>query len=492
MLLQYLIEKIEKLEVIGNTNVDIAKVEYDSTKVDANDLFVAIKGFEFDGNEYLKDVAQKGAKAVVVNADVDTSFIDTNNTTVIKVENTRKALSIISAVYYDMPASKLKIIGITGTKGKTTTAYMIRDILLASGKKTGMIGTIYNTYGDVKIEATRTSPESLDLQKLLKDMVDKEMEFVVMEVSSHALELDRVYGIHFNVGVFTNLSEEHLDFHKTMDNYLQAKAKLFENADFAIINGDDIYAPRLKKMIKTKVATYGLDNDVNLTATDIRINANNVEFKMYINKMLETLTVGIPGRFTVYNALAAIAVCSLYNAQMDAITLALAQVKVPGRSEIVDIQKTFTVMLDYAHTPSSLEAILTATKKHAKSRIILVFGCGGDRDTQKRAMMGEIAGRLADFTVITTDNPRNEAPSKIMAQIEEGMKQTRGLYKVIENRKEAIKFAMRIAWKNDIVIIAGKGHETYQILKNNKKIPFDERVIVKQLAEKMENKNIIG
>lgn len=491
MLLQYLVEDIEDKEVIGDTSIDIGKVEYDSSKVQEGDVFVAIKGFEFDGNEFLKEVVfEKSVKAIVVEKDIDLTELNKEELTVIKVDSTRKALAKMSATFYDFPAQKLKIIGITGTKGKTTTAYMIRDILLASGKKTGMIGTIYNTYGEKEIEATRTSPESLDLQKLLKDMVDAKMEYVVMEVSSHALELDRVYGIHFNVGVFTNLSEEHLDFHENMENYLNAKAKLFEMSDFAIINGDDIYAPRLKKMIKTKIATYGLDNDVNLTATDIRVNPGYVEYKMYINKMLETIHINIPARFTVYNSLAAIAVCSLFNCQMDAILLALANVKVPGRSEIVDIEKTFTVMIDYAHNPSSLEAILTATKKHAKSRIICVFGCGGNRDKLKRPVMGEIAGRLADFTVITTDNPRNEDPKEIMKEIEAGMKNTRGLYKVIENRKEAIKFAMRIAWKNDIVIIAGKGHETYQILKNNKKIPFDERKIVKQIAESMEEKNI--
>ena len=490
MLLQYLIENLTDKEVIGDTNIDIGKVEYDSSKVQEKDVFVAIKGFEFDGNDFLEEVIKKKVSCIVVENTVDISSLETNDVTVIKVKSSRKALAIMSSVYYDNPGSKLKLIGITGTKGKTTTAYMIRDILLASGKKTGMIGTIYNTYADKQIESTRTSPESLDLQKLLKDMVDADMEFVVMEVSSHALELDRVYGLKFNVGVFTNLSEEHLDFHENMDNYLNAKAKLFAMSDFAIINGDDIYAPRLKKMINTKIATYGLDNDVNLTATDIRINADNVEFRMYINKMLETIHVNIPGRFTVYNALAAIGVCSLFNCQMDAILLALANVKVPGRSEIVDIKKTFTVMIDYAHNPSSLEAILSATKKHAKARIICVFGCGGDRDKTKRPVMGEIAGRLADFTVITTDNPRNEDPKKIIQEIETGMKNTRGLYKVIENRKEAIKFAMKIAWKNDIVLIAGKGHETYQILKNNKKIPFDERKIVMQIAESMEDKNI--
>ena len=490
MLLQYLVEDIEDKEVIGDTNIDVGKVEYDSSKVQEGDVFVAIKGFEFDGNEFLKTVIEKKVKAIVVEKDIDVTEFEKEELTIIKVGSSRKALAIMAAVFYDHPAQKLKMIGITGTKGKTTTAYMIRDILLASGKKTGMIGTIYNTYGNEEIEATRTSPESLDLQELLKKMVDAGMEFVVMEVSSHALELDRVYGIRFNVGVFTNLSEEHLDFHKNMENYLNAKMKLFDMSDFAIINGDDIHAPKIKKMIKTKFATYGLDNDVNLTATDIRINPGYVEYKMYINKMLQTIHINIPARFTVYNSLAAIAVCSLFNCQMDAILLALANVKVPGRSEIVDIGKTFTLMIDYAHNPSSLEAILTATKKHAKSRIICVFGCGGNRDKLKRPVMGEIAGRLADFTVITTDNPRNEDPKEIMNEIEEGIKKTRGLYKVIENRKEAIKFAMRIAWKNDIVIIAGKGHETYQILKNNKKIPFDERKIVKQIAESMEEKNI--
>ena len=490
MLLQYLIQNLTTNEVIGTTNIEIGKIEYDSKKVNEKDVFVAIKGYSQDGNDYIIEAIDNGAIALIIESDVDLSNYSTENMTIIKVENARIALAKMAETYYDYPAKKLKVIGITGTKGKTTTAYMIRDIMNASGKKTGMIGTIYNTYGKVQIESTRTSPESLELQKLLKDMVDAGMEYVVMEVSSHALTLDRVYGIHFAVGVFTNLSEDHLDFHETMQNYLDAKKKLFDISDLAIINGDDIYAPKLIKMISCKHATFGLDNAVNLTATDLRINADFVEFKMYVNKMLETIHVNIPGKYTIYNSLAAIAVCSLFNCQMDSILLALANVKVPGRSEIVPIQKNFTVMIDYAHTPSSLEAILTAVKKHAKGRIICVFGCGGNRDEKKRPMMGEISGRLADFTVITTDNPRNESASKIIKDIEEGMKKTRGLYKSIENRKEAIKFAMRIAWKNDIIILAGKGHETYQELKNNKKIHFDEREVVKKIAEEMPDKNI--
>lgn len=488
MLLQYLLEDFEDKEVIGNSDVKINKIEYDSKKIESGDLFVAISGLKEDGHDYIEEAIKKGASSIVVKESYEVP--ENQNVTYVKVKDTRIALAKLAAKYYDNPASKLKMIGITGTKGKTTTAYMIRDILLVSGKKTGMIGTIYNTYGDKKIEAIRTSPESLDLQKLLKDMVDADMEYVVMEVSSHALDLNRVYGIHFIIGVFTNLSQEHLDYHKTMENYLNAKAKLFENSDFAIINSDDIYTPRLERMIKCKTAKYGLDNEANITAVDVRVNNNYVDFKMYINKMLQTVTINIPGRYTVYNALAAIAVTSMLGAQMDAILTALGEIRVPGRSEVVDIQKTFAVIIDYAHTPSSLEAILQNTKRYAKGRIICVFGCGGNRDEEKRPLMGEIAGKYADFTVITTDNPREESPKKIMKDIEEGIKRTKGLYKVIENRKEAIKFAMRIAWKNDTIIIAGKGHETYQLLKGNKKIKFDEREIVKQIANEMPDKNI--
>ena len=488
MLLQYLLEDFEEKEIIGNSDIKINKIEYDSKKIENGDLFVAISGLKEDGHDYIEEAIKKGASSIVVKENYDVP--EGQNVTYVKVKDTRIALAKLAAKYYDNPASKLKMIGITGTKGKTTTAYMIRDILLASGKKTGMIGTIYNTYGDKKIEAIRTSPESLDLQKLLKDMVDANMEYVVMEVSSHALDLNRVYGIHFIIGVFTNLSQEHLDYHKTMENYLNAKAKLFENSDFAIINSDDIYTPRLERMIKCKTAKYGLDNEANITAVDVRVNNNYVDFKMYINKMLQTVTINIPGRYTVYNALAAIAVTSMLGAQMDAILAALGEIRVPGRSEVVDIQKTFAVIIDYAHTPSSLEAILQNTKRYAKGRIICVFGCGGNRDEEKRPLMGEIAGKYADFTVITTDNPREESPKKIMKDIEEGIKRTKGLYKVIENRKEAIKFAMRIAWKNDTIIIAGKGHETYQLLKGNKKIKFDEREIVKQIANEMPDKNI--
>lgn len=486
MLLQYLLENLTNVEIDGQTNIEINKIEYNSTKVERNDIFVAINGYKEDGRNYIENAIKNGAVAIVYQDEIE----KTEGITYIKVEDSRIALAVMSATYFGNPARKLKIIGVTGTKGKTTIAYMIRDIMLASGKKIGMIGTICNTYGNVKEESIRTTPESLDIQALLARMVEADMEYVVMEVSSHALDLNRVYGIRFIVGVFTNLSEDHLDFHQTMDNYLNAKAKLFTMSDFAIVNGDDIYAPRLLKMIDIKKATYGLDNSVDLTATDIRVNPSYVEFKMYVNKILETIKINIPGRFTVYNALAAIGVCSLFGAQMDAICAALGALRVPGRNEVVELNKSFTVIIDYAHTPSSLEAILSSAKKYTKGRIICVFGCGGNRDKEKRAMMGEIAGRLADFTVITTDNPRDEKPLEIISDIESGIKQTRGLYKSIENRRQAIKFAMRIAWKSDVVIIAGKGHETYQEVENGKKLYFDDKEIVKKLAEEMPDKNL--
>ena len=486
MLLQYLLENLTNVEISGQTNREINKIEYNSNKIKNGDVFVAINGYKDNGIKYIDDAISKGAVAIVHEGDIEHK----EDITYIKVENARIALAIMASTYYGDPARKLKMIGITGTKGKTTTAYMIRDIMLASGKKIGMIGTVCNTYGKVTEESIRTSPESLDLQALLARMVDAGMEYVVMEVSSHALELERVYGIKFLVGVFTNLSEDHLDFHKTMDKYLEAKAKLFKQSDFAIINGDDIYAPRLLKMIDIKKATYGLDNAVDLTATDIRVNPSYVEFKMYVNRMLETIRINIPGRFTVYNALAAIGVCSLFGAQMDAISGALGALRVPGRNEVVELNKTFTVIVDYAHTPASLEAILSSAKKYTKGRIICVFGCGGNRDKEKRAMMGEISGRLADFTIITTDNPRDEKPSKIIEDIESGIKQTRGLYKCIENRRQAIRFAMRIAWKSDVIIIAGKGHETYQEVENGKKLYFDDKEIVRKIAEEMPDKNI--
>ena len=488
MILKYLIDELTDYTTVGDENIKINGIEYMSKNIKEGDIFVAIKGFHKDGKDYITEAIEKGAKVIIL--DKDCKQEEKQNITYVYVNNSRVALAKIAAKFYDFPNKKLNLFGVTGTKGKTTTVYMIYEILKAAGKKVGMIGTIYTKYDNVKIDSSRTTPESLDIYKTLKMMLDKGIENVVIEVSSHALELSRLEGLRFNISVFTNLSTEHLDFHETMDNYLNAKAKLFDMSDFAVINGDDLYYNQLSKIIKCKIATYGLDNKVNITATDLRINGNYTEFKMFVNKMLQTIIVNIPGRFTVYNSLAAIGVCSMLNIQMDAILLGLMNVKVPGRNEVVDIKKTFTAIVDYAHTPASLEAILVATKKYAKGRIILVFGCGGNRDKSKRELMGEIAGKYANFTCITSDNPRDEKEETILSMIEEGMKKTNGLYKVIKDRREAIKFAMRVAWKNDIVIVAGKGHETYQIFRNNKKVFFDDREVIKDIASKMPDKNL--
>ncbi|MEG0281607.1 MAG: UDP-N-acetylmuramoyl-L-alanyl-D-glutamate--2,6-diaminopimelate ligase [Clostridia bacterium] len=486
MFLKELFEGIEHKILKGSEDVQFNKIEHDSKKIEEGDIFVAITGYEEDGNKYIPEAISKGAKVVVVeeNSELGSEL----DVTYVTVPNIRIALAEIAAVYYGHPADELKIIGITGTKGKTTTAYMIRDMMLNAGKPIGMIGGVNITYGNNKFDASRSCPESLNLHKIFRNMVDAGMEYVVMEVTSHALELHRVHGIKFAIGVYTNLSQDHLDFHKTMDNYFNTKMKLFDQSEYALVNSDDIYAPKVLKLLKCPHATYGLDNSSNLTAVDIKINSKYVEFKMFINKMLQKFIVNIPGRYSVYNSLAAIGVVSTFGVQIDSIEKALLEVKVPGRSEIVDIDKTFTVMIDFAHTPNSLESVIQAAKKYCRGRVICVFGCGGDRDTAKRPMMGEISGRLADFTIITTDNPRSENAAKIMKEIEAGVNKTKGIYKVIENRKEAIKFAMQIAWRNDIVILAGKGHETSQELRN-KTIHFDERDIVKQIASEMEDKN---
>ncbi len=486
MLLQYLLEEIETKKITGKTDIEIGKIEYDSKKISKADVFVLLSTEKAIVEKDIADALKRGAVALFI----DNKCKYTNaDITVIKVEDIRGTLANISSKYYGLPASKLKIIGITGTRGKTTTSYMIRDILINSGKKVGMIGTIYTTYGHKIMDPIGENPESLDYQRVLKDMVDNGLEFVIIEVSSKLLELNVLSGIKYIVSVFTNLSEDHLDFHETMEKYLLAKAKIFETSDFALINADDIYAPRLSKMVSCKMAKFGLDNESNITATDVKIGNGKTEFKMYINKMLQPIIVNIPGRFNVYNSLAAIGVTSMLGCQMDAILKGLFEVKVPGRSEVIDVNKTFTVIIDYANTPERLEDILINTKRYIKGRIICVFGCPGAGNKEVRMAMGEISGKLADFTIITADNPKEEDMSKIASEIEAGTKKTKGLYKIILDRKEAIKFAMKIAWKNDTIIIAGKGHEKYQELKGFRKLPFDERKIVREIAEEMPDKN---
>lgn len=484
MRLLEILNGIEGLESVGNVECEVNEIKCDSRLVNPGDMFVAIVGFKTNGHAYVETAIQKGATVIAIQkGEYDVSMIP-SSVTVIIAEDTRKLLALSACNFYGHPSREFKLIGVTGTKGKTTTTYMIKSILEKAGKKVGLIGTIANIVGDRVVESQRTTPESIDLQKLFREMADEKVDVVVMEVSSHSLALDRVLGCTFDVAIFTNLTQDHLDFHENFDNYLAAKAKLFTMAKEGFVNCDDMYSRKLMEMATCPITTYGIDNNPYVCARDIIITNNYADFKMPFNRVIQRLKVGIPGRFTVYNALAAICAAIRLGASVENVIEGLEVVKVPGRSEIVPTVRSFTVMVDYAHTPDSLENILRAAKAYTKGKIICVFGCGGDRDTAKRAMMGEVAGKLAGYTVITSDNPRSEKPEAIIAQIEEGIKKTKGKYKVVVDRKKAIEHALKEAQKNDLVLVAGKGHETYQEI-NGEKIHFDDKEVIAEALKKL-------
>lgn len=485
MRLLEIIRDCEIVETRGDLDIEVSQIQYDSRKVTSGDMFIAIVGFKTDGHNYIATAIENGAKVIVMQeGSLDVSLIR-NDITVVITKDTRKFMALAACNFYNHPSRDFKLVGITGTKGKTTTSFMIKSILEKAGRKVGLIGTIANMIGDEEVEASRTTPESVDLQRLFREMSDKECDVVVMEVSSHALALDRVYGCAFDIGVFTNLTEDHMDFHETFDNYLEAKAKLFTMCKEGFVNCDDMYARKLMDIATCPaMTTYGIDNNPFVSARDIIITNSYSDFKISMNRTIQRIKVGIPGRFTVYNALAAICVTAKLGCGIDAMIEGLEIVKVPGRSEIVPTTKEFVVMVDYAHTPDSLENILRAVKTYTRGKVICVFGCGGDRDPFKRPMMGEISGKLADYTVITSDNPRSEEPTAIIAQIEEGIKKTKGKYKIVVNRKKAIDHALRQARRNDIVVIAGKGHETYQEV-NGEKHHFDDREVAASVLKRL-------
>lgn len=480
---------IEGIKAKGNMELDITNVDSDSRNIQVDGMFVAVHGFETDGVAYIQDAIKNGAKVVMVQEDTDLKTLAIpEEVTLIVVPDTRKALAICACNFYDQPSKKFKLIGITGTKGKTTTTYMIKKILEKQGKKVGLIGTIATYIGDKKIEDNaRTTPESIKLQKIFAQMVEEGVEVVVMEVSSQSLKLDRVAGCDFDIGIFTNFSQEHIskNEHPDMEDYFNSKLKLFSMCKVGYTNADDIYGAKVARITKNcEMSTYGIDNFCNLLAKDITITNSYVDFKVKIDGKNERVKTCIPGRFSVYNSLAAIAVTTKLGANAEQIKEALEEVRVPGRSELVNNKLDLTIMIDYAHTPESLESILQAVKSYTKGRVICVFGCGGDRDPIKRPLMGEISGRVADYTIVTSDNPRTEEPKNIISQIEEGIKKTKGQYTCIEDRVEAIKEAIQMANKRDIIVLAGKGHETYQEV-NHVKNPFDERIIVKEIIDKM-------
>ena len=485
MKLSKILVGLENLKAKGDLDIDITGLESNSKNVKEGCMFIAIKGFSVDGHDYINNAIEAGAKAIMVQEGCDLKKIKLpSDVTLIMAKDTRHALAICSCNFYDNPSRKFRLIGVTGTKGKTTTTFMIKEILEKAGYKVGLIGTIA-TYinGKMVSESSRTTPESIELQKIFAQMVEAGVEYVVMEVSSQSLKLHRVDGCDFNIAVFTNFSEDHISAneHPDMKDYFESKLKLFQMCDNGIINVDDLHVSKIPKLFPdSNIMTYGIDNYCQMLAKDITITNSYVDFRVKVSDKNERVKVDIPGRFSVYNALAAICVAKKIGVPSDKVIEALAEIKVPGRSEMVPNKREIPIMIDYAHSPESLQNILSAVKSYTKGRVISVFGCGGDRDKTKRPIMGEISGKIADFTFITTDNPRTESPEEIVKEIEDGIKKTKGKYKVVVDRKEAIKEAINMANKQDIIVLAGKGHEPYQEI-NGKKYPFDERIIVKEI-----------
>jgi UDP-N-acetylmuramoyl-L-alanyl-D-glutamate--2,6-diaminopimelate ligase len=473
-----LLEGIDFDVLDGICNVNISNIQYDSRKVGKDDLFVAIEGFNVDGHKYIKTAIERGAAAVIIQKEEGLEGIE--GCTIIKVDNTRIALALLAANYYDKPSKKLKLIGITGTNGKTTSTYMMKAILEAAGHKVGLVGTIANYIGDRKIDTHRTTPEALELHELFYDMVKSGVEYCVMEVSSHSLALHRVYGIEFNCGIFTNLTQDHLDFHKTFEEYFNSKLLLFKASEVAIVNIDDEYGKTIEGLINKKTISYGVNGEADACAKIMKMHSRGVEFQIEYEGNRKTINLMIPGKYNVYNALCSAVACYTLGINLEHIKAGLENVTVPGRCEIVtkDHNLGFEVIVDYAHTPDGLENILKTAREFTEGRLISVFGCGGDRDKTKRPIMGKIASELSDIAVVTSDNPRSEDPKLIIENIIEGIKLDN--YTVIENRRDAIEKAISIAQRGDIVVVAGKGHEDYQEIKG-KIISFNEREIIKEI-----------
>ena len=480
MKLKELLHGLDVLELHADEALDITGVQYDSRQVTPGDLFVAISGFQTDGHRYIPKAMENGASCVVCEKkpEADLSYV--------LVPDARAALAVLGANWFDHPADDMCVIGITGTNGKTTSTYLLKHVLEKTlGAKVGLIGTIQNMIGDEILHTERTTPESFELQKLFADMRAAGCTHVIMEVSSHALVLHRADQIRFSAAVFTNLTEDHLDFHKTMDAYCDAKAMLFRRCDTGAVNVDDPYAKRIMQQADCRLLTYSAQGTTAaLAAENTGLFSDRVEFEaVYQNKRVP-VTLGIPGIFSVYNALGVIAAALALDIPLGKIADALRTAQsVKGRVEVVPTPgKDYTVLIDYSHTPDSLENILKAVRGFCAGRIIAVFGCGGDRDPYKRPIMGKIAAELSDLAIVTSDNPRTEDPYKILRQILAGMRETETPYEVIESRVSAIGRAMELARKDDVIVLCGKGHETYQEI-GHEKHHLDEREVVASYLE---------
>ena len=471
----------------GVSDRDVKDICIDNRKVEHGDCFVCIKGFARDGHEFADSAAENGASLIVMQ---DESFFDImsrkyagENIGFVLCENTRKALAVLSDNICGHPSGKLNLIGITGTKGKTTTSYMIKGIYDSCDVKTGLVGTICNMIGERKLETDRTTPEANVLQPLLAEMVKENVKVCVMEASSQGLNLDRVGGCEFNLGLFTNLSPDHIGDteHKDMDDYALAKSKLFKMCKKGLINIDSPYAGVMIENAECEIFTYGIDKDCDFRAVNIVLKPDGVEYDIKGMCPFTHISAAIPGRFSVYNSLAAVSACYLDGINMEKIAAGIKNIVVCGKAETVPTGRNFAVMIDYAHNPDSFINILTTARAFAK-RTVFLFGCGGDRN-RPRALMGKTAGEYADFTIVTSDNPRTEDPESIVRDIEKGIIETGKPYICIVNRQEAIEYAIKNAQEGDVIILAGKGHETYQIFKD-RTIHFDEREIVKEALKK--------
>jgi len=463
-------QQIEACE--GNQSIEIKGIAYDSRQVMPGFIFVAIEGFKTDGHQFIDDAVSRGAVALLIQREVAVP----DGIPWAQVRDTRQGLALMAAQFYGFPCDNMKVVGVTGTNGKTTTTHMIRSVYSAAGKKTGLVGTIHNMVGDRVLPVKHTTPESVDLQKLMAEMVEEQVEAAVMEVSSHALALKRVESCHFDIGVFTNITQDHLDFHRDMDDYLSAKMKLLTGAGTAIVNMDSEYSPGIISKCAGKVLTYGVERQADITAREISIKPTGVSFMATWPRGSIRVNMKLTGMFNVYNALAAFAVGIQEGIKAQDIKRALDELEgVPGRFELVNSGQPFAVIVDYAHTPDGLQNILATAREFTKGRLITVLGCGGDRDRTKRPLMGKIGVTMSDLAVITSDNPRTEDPEKIIEDVLEGVNAAECAdYTVIENRRSAIRYAIKLAQAGDVVVIAGKGHETYQEI-DGKRTHFDDR-----------------
>lgn len=478
-----LLENLEYELVAGSLNTEITTLVYDSRKVEKGSVFVCISGTVRDAHDFIPDVVEKGAAAVIVEKDVTVP----DGVTVVKVADSRLALACMSAAYFDYPSKKLKTIGITGTKGKTTTTYMVKSILESAGIKTGLIGTIETIIGDEHIPSANTTPESYVVQDYFHRMVEAGMDAVVMEVSSQALMLHRVSGFAFDIGVFTNLEPDHIgeNEHKDFADYMHCKSLLFRQCRLGIFNGDSEHLQGILEGHTCEVQTFGYQKENDLRAEHVELKKEHgaLGVRYHVSGLMNfDVEVNVPGSFSVYNSLTAIAICNHFGVSVDKIKEALLHVSVKGRIEIVPVTRRYTLMIDYAHNAMSLESLLTTLKEYEPGRLVCLFGCGGNRAKSRRYEMGEVSSKLADLTVVTSDNPRNEDPMAIIEDILLGVHKADGKYVTIPDRKEAIAYCIKNAQDGDIIVLAGKGHEDYQEIKGVKH-HMDERELIADIIK---------